>query len=97
MIADPQILPFIGNAEEEVVDLPLIPDLGPDFSQALASVPQFPRPRDPWRRSFARRLWELALDFLTAHEFAHIASGHVDYMEENLDISAIDEVGRRGR
>jgi hypothetical protein len=94
MLADPQILRFVGNAQEEVVDLPLIPELGPDFRQALASVPQFPGPRDPWRRSVAHKLQDLALDFVTAHEFAHIANGHLDYLKKNLDISAIDEVGR---
>jgi hypothetical protein len=36
---------------------------------------------------------ELALDFLTAHEFAHIVNGHLDKGDDQ-GISAIDEVGR---
>ena len=94
MLADPQVLPFIGNVAEEVPDLPLLPDIGTDFERLVASVPPFPRPRNPARRSTAGKLVELALDFLTAHEFAHIANGHVDYMADKQDISAIDEVGR---
>jgi hypothetical protein len=93
MLADPEILPFIGNPEEEVANLPLLPDVGPDFVQSVASVPTFPRPRDPARRITAHKLAELALDFLTAHEFAHIANGHVDYTEESQGISVIEEVG----
>ncbi len=95
MLADPQVLPFIGDAAEEVADLPLLPDIGTDFERSVGSVPPFPRPRNPVRRSTAHKLVELALDFLTAHEFAHIANGHVDYME-NQGISAIDEVGEAG-
>jgi hypothetical protein len=97
MLADPEILPFIGHAEGEAVGLPLLPALGTDFELTVASVPTFPWPRDPVRRSTARRLTELALDFLTAHEFAHIANGHVDYAKESQGIRAIDEVGRAAR
>ena len=92
MLADPEILPYIGNAEEEAAARPLLPNIGLDFEGSVASVPTFPRPRNPVRRSTANKLAELALDFLTAHEFAHIANGHVDYMEENQGISAIEEV-----
>jgi hypothetical protein len=97
MLADPEVLPFIGHAEGERVGLPLLPALGTDFERTVASVPTFPRPRYSVRRSTARTLTELALDFLTAHEFAHIANGHVDYAEEVLGIRAIDEVGRAAR
>ncbi len=94
MLADPQVLPFIGTSEEEVADLPLLPDLGTDFVQSVASVPTFPRPQSPLRQGTARRLTELALDFLTAHEFAHIANGHLDYyIAANQGSLAINEVG----
>jgi hypothetical protein len=97
MLADPQVLPFIGDSVEEVADLPLLPGIGTDFERSVASVPTFPRPRNCVRQLTARKLVELALDFLTAHEFAHIANGHVDYMEENQGISAIDEVSGAAR
>jgi hypothetical protein len=93
MLADPEVLPFIGDAEREAERLPQLPDLGTDFVRSVASVPPFPRPRDPARRATARKLAELALDFLTTHEFAHIANGHLDYRENRLGVSAIEEVG----
>ncbi len=92
MLADPQVLPFIENPEEEATDLPLLPDIGPDFVQSVASVPTFPRPQSPARRGMALRLAELALDFLTAHEFAHIANGHLDYLHAKQGNLAISEV-----
>lgn len=94
MLADPRILPFVGKSEEEAADLPLIPtigDLRTDFIQALDSVPEFPRPRDPARQALASVMMATAFDFLTAHEFAHIANGHVDF-DANRGILAIDEV-----
>jgi hypothetical protein len=97
MLADPAILPFIGDPSEERADLPLLPALGLDAVQSFGSVPLFPRPRDPARRATTVKLTELALDFLTAHEFAHVANGHLDYMTENLGISAIDEIGEPSR
>ncbi len=97
MLADPEVLPFIGDAAEETTDLPLLPGIGLDFERSVAFVPAFPRPRDPTRRATAQKLAELALDFLTAHEFAHIANGHLDYQGTRLGISAIDEVGEPPR
>jgi hypothetical protein len=94
MFADPEVLPFIGDAAEEVADLPLLPDLGHDFVRSVALVQEFPRPRDSWRQSIAHKLMELALDFLIAHEFAHIANGHLDFEVHNRGISAMDEVSR---
>jgi len=97
MLADPEILPFIGGPEEETQDLPLLPEIGTDAVRSFGSVPTFPRPQDPTRRATAKKLAELALDFLTAHEFAHVANGHLDYMAENRGISAIDETGEPSR
>jgi len=97
MLADPAILPFIGNPKEERADLPLLPDLGMDAVKSFGSVPLFTRPRDPARRATAAKFTELALDFLTAHEFAHIANGHLDYYAENLGISAMDETSEPPR
>ncbi len=97
MLADSRILPFFGDSEKESADLPLIPEIGPDFERAVASVPEFPRPQDPLRQSIAWKLMDMACDFMTAHEFAHIVNGHVDYKAANGAISAIDEVsGVRG-
>lgn len=92
MLADPQTFPFIGDPTAEVSGLPLLPNIGTDFERTVASASSFPRPQDPMRQSTAHKLVELSLDFLTAHEFAHIANGHLDYMASIRGISAIDEV-----
>jgi hypothetical protein len=93
MLGDPRILPFVGKSEDEEADLPNIPAfdaLRTDFIQALDAVPAFRRPRNPARQSFARKMVDTAFDFLLAHEFAHIANGHIDFYA-NRGISAIDE------
>ncbi len=92
MLADSRILSFLGDAEKESADLPLIPDIGRDFKRAVVSVPEFPRPQDPVRQSIAWKLTDMACDFITAHEFAHIVNGHIDYKTVNGCISTIDEL-----
>lgn len=94
MLADPEVLRSIGDPKQEKADLPLLPDIGLDFERSFENVPEFDGPQDPMRIATARRLWELALDFLTAHEFAHLANGHVDYLGRYQGISAIDELGK---
>lgn len=94
MLADPEVLPFIGDPREETADLPLLPDIGLDFEKSFATVPAFPGPQNPARQATARRLWELALDFLTVHEITHIANGHVDYLRNYQGISAIEEADK---
>ena len=95
MLADPRILPIWNRDPPEVdaADLPLIPDLGPDFLHAVASVPLFSGPRHPARQAAAGLMKAAAFDFLIAHEFAHIANGHIDYLNSVRGVSAIDEVG----
>ena len=94
MLADPEVLPFIGDPREETADLPLLPNIGLDFERSFATVPEFPGPQSPFRQATALRLWELALDFLTVHEITHIANGHVDYLRNRQGVSAIEEAGR---
>jgi hypothetical protein len=93
MLADREVLPFVGSPQEEAAVLPLLPDIGTNYKRTVASVPTFPGPQDPARRATARKLTELTLDFLTAHEFAHVANRHVDFASEKLGVSAIQEVG----
>lgn len=94
MLADPEVLTFIGDPREENANLPLLPDIGLDFERSFTTVPEFPGPQDPARQATARRLWELALDFLTVHEITHIANGHIDYLSSYQSVSAVDEVGK---
>lgn len=92
MMADPQILPFIGDSTVEDASLSLIPALGSDYFRSVVSVPEFSPPRDPVRYNYARKLGELAFDFLIAHEFAHIANGHLDHLFATQGTGFIDEV-----
>lgn len=93
MLADPQILPFIGDPSVEDARLPLIPNLGGDYIRSVESLPAFSAPRDPVRFNYARKLGELAFDFMVAHEFAHIANGHVDHHWATHGTGFIDELG----
>jgi hypothetical protein len=96
MLADPRVLPFVGDSDGEAPDLPHLPNIGTDFARTIASVPPFTRPRDPSRQSVAGKLMDTAFDFAVAHEFAHIANGHLDYIAARQGIAAIDELGEVG-
>jgi hypothetical protein len=93
MLADPRILPLIGDPSVEDARLPLIPALGGDYIRSVESVPAFSPPRDPVRYNYARKLGELAFDFMVTHEFAHIANGHVDHHCATQGAGFIDELG----
>jgi hypothetical protein len=94
MLADPNILPSIGNVHTELSDPPLFNalQLGADHSAFLhASI----IPKDPVRQSYAHLLAELALDFLFAHEYGHISNGHVYFNSDTTGQPFIVEI-RRG-
>lgn len=93
MLADPQVLPFIGKAQDEAAGLPPLPDLVPEFVRSFTSVPSFTPPRDPARHMSAELLKAVAFDFLIAHEFAHIANGHLGHVNYYRGLSAVDELG----
>ncbi len=91
LLADRSVLPFFGQVELEDDKLPLMPAIGPDFFESVKGVEVFLPPQDPSRRALAKRLTEIAMDFIVAHEFAHIANGHVDYLNENYGLNWIEE------
>jgi hypothetical protein len=92
LLADRSVLPFFGQVEVEAENLPLMPSLGPHFVESVWGVEVFQQPRDPFRRALAIKLTEIALDFIVAHEFAHIANGHVDFLNDTHGIGRIEEV-----
>jgi hypothetical protein len=92
LLADRSVLPFLGNIELEEKQLPFIPSLGPDFAESVCEVDPFPPPRDPSRRALATRFTEISLDFILAHEFAHIANGHLDFMQRTHGMEQVEEV-----
>jgi hypothetical protein len=53
----------------------------------------FAPPKDPARNAIAKKLAEIAFDFMVAHEFSHIANGHVDYYNSRFGLSCLDEIG----
>jgi len=93
ILADRRILTFIGDPQLEAEALPLLPNLGASFENTVASVREFSPPRDSSRRSTSNKLVEFAMDFLTGHEFAHVANGHVDHMLRTQGVSIVDELG----
>lgn len=92
LLADRSVLPYFGQVEREAESLPLMPALGPNFFRSVTGVDFFQPPRDPSRRAISQRLTEMALDFIVAHEFAHIANGHVDFLHGTYGIGRIEEV-----
>lgn len=78
MLSRSELFPWIGNPglEESQFEQIQISDrgivAGPDRHP---SVPRFPA-RDPERQRFAMMLTQLTLDFVFAHEAAHVVAGH---------------------
>lgn len=95
LLADRSVLPFFGRVELELENLPLMPKLGPDFIASVENMETFMPPQDPSRRAVSKRLCEIALDFVIAHEFAHIANGHVDFLNKKYTLDRIDEVSHQ--
>ena len=81
-----------GNPTEEIDGLPTLPALGTHFLRSVWAVPEFGRPKNLQRRLFAAKLADIALDFIVAHEFAHIANGHLDRTRSIHGISVMSEL-----
>ena len=88
MLSDSRLFPTIGNLKEEADDLPPLRGYIPNAEELYqAGHRSFTMPRNNPRRQFALGLLRRhALLFLVGHEIAHIALGHVDYIESQLHV-----------
>jgi len=91
MLADNEIFSYIGNTELEKKELPLLENISTNFEYIVNMVPPFSPPQCPVRRAVSKRMTELALDFILAHEITHIINGHVAFGAYKLDM-AMDEM-----
>lgn len=90
MLADDRLFPHIGDPRKENAGLPLITQLSPNTA-VLSSSAGAAVPNDPLRQIYAVYLCNLAFDFLTSHEIAHIANGHIDYIDAEQGIPYLSE------
>ena len=86
IFADKNLFKFIGNTEVEESELPLLEDLSSNFEYTSDKLSFFNPPIDPIRRSTARHLINLALDFILAHEIGHIIRGHINFIQSKFHI-----------
>ncbi len=97
MLADPEVLPHVGDPTKENPNLPILPALGPDAQPLIDAGVVITEPRDETRRDYAINLWITAVRFLGVHEVCHISEGHVDYFAQVLRAGFMPEFGFRPR
>lgn len=91
MLADGRLFPQIGDPKVEANDFPLFTTLSPNAALLAAGNPGAVVPKNPPRQIYAIHLCHLVFDFLTSHEIAHIANGHVDYRKAERGIPYVNE------
>jgi len=91
MLADSRLFLQIGDPTVEAANLPVFTRLSPNAALLTASTPGAVIPKSPLRQIYAIHLCHLVFDFLTAHEIAHIANGHVDYKIAEHGIPYVSE------
>lgn len=92
MLADRRLFRQIGDPDAETDNLPLITTLSPNAGSLVAGASSANVPKTSRRHIYAIHLCNLVFDFLTSHEIAHIANGHVDYIKSERGIPYLDEV-----
>jgi len=90
IFADPNILSYIGNPEEEKNDLPIIENLNFDFEKWSQETPYFRSPNNSCRQMHSNHFFHLAMDFILSHEAAHIIHGHVDYWKSIRNLPLVE-------
>jgi len=92
MLADKNVLKFIGDNTIEDDDLPLLDNLTMNFEATVDMLPRFNPPKCPTRNYFSKHFSRMALDFIISHEITHIINGHVD-MGKSLHNMHLEEIG----
>jgi len=84
MMASSNVLPDIGNITQETAEKKLLNVIETGGALSFA-LPKWIHPRcvsgDPIRRQLADFYKIAAFDFIVLHEFAHLAGGHVGYLQ----------------
>lgn len=93
MLAHPRTFGPVGNPTIEA-DLGPLVGYVPDAEVMVRLGVKGATPRDDVRHAFALYLEHLALDYVLAHEAAHIIRGHVDYLGEGRRLGFLAPVRR---
>jgi hypothetical protein len=97
MLCSRTLLTHIGNPNLEDDPVSRFPEFIPDANQmtqrGMLPIP----PKCDLRKRYVSHLVDRAMIFLVGHELAHIAHGHVDYLQANYGTGFIGEVGWRQR
>lgn len=94
ILADPRLLPHVGNPRGEASDSPPLTGLIPDAERMYQAGTLNPiRPRANARSDYSFHLFFQATLFLIGHEIAHITRGHVDYLNSKTDDPFLPEIG----
>jgi hypothetical protein len=96
ILAQPEVLPNVGSSLSERPDLPKfnifendLNNLGGDpTGKSFAAI----RPIDPARGWLLGILTSMAFRFLVGHEFAHLAKGHIGFLNESTGSPFIAEM-----
>lgn len=93
MLADRRIMPSAGNIQLEATDLPPLHGEPSGLFGIYSDVNAWSQPRDMIRVEVSISLIETAFDFLVAHEYAHIALGHLLLGRRLTSFDFISEFG----
>ncbi len=93
LLADRRLFRHVGEPDQEAESLPLFHlDFPPDATKLATANPDAVVPRHSWRQIYSLHLTRLAFDFLTVHEIAHLAHGHVDYLRAEEGLPYVSEL-----
>ena len=92
LMADRQVFRHIGEPDQEAQSLPLFHLDFPDAPKLSMANPGAVVPTHSSRQIYAIHLSHLAFDFLTVHEIAHLAHGHVDYLRAERGLPYVSEL-----
>ena len=89
LLADKEVLKYIGDIEKETDDLPLL-NITANYQATTDMLLQFSPPQCPVRFAFSYHMTRMACDFILAHEIGHIISGHLSF-GQNQSNGILDE------
>ena len=92
LLADRRVFRHVGEPDQEAESLPPFQLVFPDAAQLATANLGAVVPKHAWRQIYAIHLSHLAFDFLTVHEIAHLAHGHVDYLRAEHGLPYVSEL-----